>query len=270
MKNKLIYIGIIALPLTSCGIKPEIHVLINYSIVTVQPMYSQLIMKDSDEIIGYPTDAKNEAELIPAGCKNLANSLANVTYSVSDFYFDKPLNKDIISNFNKNQYIVLQSHGDYDTEHHSFIVTNDILDTGSEDYQNGLTCEYMGWPNEGITSKYIDAYCPDISGSIVYLGQCFSGKDDVLAKSFLNKGAVAVLASSCDIQMHYGDMMQYKISTLLGEINPKTNNYYTLKEALEEAQNLYGKTDKEKYQAYSNDCEVLLFGDGNIRLAENM
>ena len=118
-----------------------------------------------------------------------------------------------------------------------------------------------------ITSKFVEAYCPDITGSIVYMGQCHGGHDYALATAFLEKGAVAVYGSSLQIQMHYGDMMQYRVTSLLGEINPNTKNYYTTGEALKKAQSEYGVDDSVLYEGGAMGARMILFGDPNFRLA---
>ena len=273
---KVRYLAFLSLPFLLVGCKEEPRPKpepTHYEVVTVQPLYDE-IYEMTDDVIGFPHDVSHEPDLPIQGGKNLANALENVDYKETNQNKNLPISKDTFKLLGKNQFVMFQGHGDWREEEHSFLVTNAVMEKEStdpeyiDDMEQGRIVEYIGWPNEGITSKFIDKYCPDITGSIIYLGECFSGHDDVLANSFISKGAVAVLGSSLQIHIHYGDLMQYQISTLLGSINPTTNNYYTLQEALNGAKELYGENDQVHYGASAVGCEVRLFGNGNIRLAE--
>ncbi|MCQ3914421.1 MAG: hypothetical protein MJ201_01200 [Mycoplasmoidaceae bacterium] len=122
--------------------------------------------------------------------------------------------------------------------------------------------------NEAISMYFIEQYVGDLDGSIVYLGNCFSGREVTFAQTFLNKGAEAVIGNSDTIQVAYNSLIEYTTIKKLGEINKKTKKPYTLYEALEYAKSIYGKTDKEKYSA-ANGAEPILFGNPNFRLSKN-
>lgn len=74
----------------------------------------------------------------------------------------------------------------------------------------------------------------------------------------------------------YSSTMAYTTTKLLAECNPKTDECYTLGEALEKAKDLYGKNDgkyrkyldEQKYDSgeFSKKAEPILFGDENYRL----
>lgn len=247
-----------------------------YEVVSIQPFYT--LFKDGcsdDTKIGFPEGVTHETDLLIAGANNLATSLENVSYKEENKFTDQVINQTMFSKLGKNQIILIQSHGEYiDTYLHSTILTGaDFDETKVSEEDEERIVESSMWNQEtfnnyeAITFEYIKAYCPDISGSIVYMGQCFGGIDWALATSFLDKGAVAVYGASDAIQIHYGDMMQYKVTSLLGEINPVTENYYTTGEALAKAQELYGIDDKVKYEGGANGARVLLYGDPNFRLA---
>lgn len=249
---------------------------INYDIVSIQPFYTTFKDRCSDDTkIGFPDGITYETDILIAGANNLAASLKNVSYKEDNKFIDQVINQAMLSKLGKNQIILIQSHGEYIDEYlHETILTGaDYDESKVQQEDEDRIVESNMWNQktynnyEAITFEYIKAYCPDISGSIVYMGQCFGGIDWALATSFLDKGAVAVYGASDAIQMHYGDMMQYKVTSLLGEINPSTEKYYTTGEALKKAQELYGIDDKVKYDGGANGARVLLYGDPNFRLA---
>ncbi len=114
-----------------------------------------------------------------------------------------------------------------------------------------------------------DKYVGDLTGSIVYLGNCFSGRECTFAQAFLQKGAEAVIGNSHAIQVPYNSLVEYTTITKLGEINPKTHMTYTIYEALEYAKSIYGKNDHEKNPDLAGDpSEPILYGNPNFRIAE--
>lgn len=280
--KKLLLLTLASLCLVGCGkeetkdktsiAKEETH----YEIVSVQPFYTSLLDRCSDDtILGFPEGVTKEPDLLIKGATNLATSLENVSYKAENTFKDSVINKETFSKFGKNQVILIQSHGDYFDEYlHETIVTGEDYieeDIAKEDeeriVESSMFNQETGNMMSAITPQFVDAYCPDISGSIVYMGQCHGAHDWALATSFLDKGAIAVYGATLAIQMHYGDMMQYRVTSLLGEVNPKTNNYYTTSQALAKAQEEYGIDDSVKYLGGANGARVILLGDPNFRLA---
>lgn len=249
----------------------------HYEVVTVQPLYSSLLDRCKDDtILGFPEGVENEPDLIIRGAENLASNLSNVSYRYENNLKDKVIGKDTFEKFGKNQIISIQSHGDYVDPYifHETIVTGadyieEEISEADEDkiVESTMWNEQTGHSMSAITAEFVKAYCPDLSGSIVYMGQCHGGHDFALAYAFLDKGAVAVYGASDAIHMHYGDMMQYRVTSLLGEVNPTTNNYYTTGEALLKAQEEYGIDDKVKYGGAANGARMLLYGDQSYKLA---
>ena len=286
MKKTLVLLSI-PLLLSGCGQEkqcpqcPECEPIpvpetINYEIISVQPFYTDLLDRCKDDTkIPFPAGVEHESDIIIEGGKNLSKSLNNVSYKDENILKDKVIGKDTFKLFGKNQIIQFQSHGEYvDEWTHSIMITGGdyIEDEISKEDEERIIKAEMPNPKSvyyysAITSKFVEAYCPDITGSIVYMGQCHGGHDYALATAFLEKGAVAVYGSSLQIQMHYGDMMQYRVTSLLGEINPNTKNYYTTGEALKKAQSEYGVDDSVLYEGGAMGARMILFGDPNFRLA---
>lgn len=249
---------------------------VNYDIISLQPFYTDLLDRCKDDtILGFPEGVEHESNLLIAGATNLSNALENVSYKDENCLKDNKINKDTFKMFGKNQIILIQSHGDYVDEYtHETIVTGEDYieeDIPKEDkdkiVQSSTFNEKTGKMMSALTPEFVKAYCPDISGSIVYMGQCHGAHDYALATAFLDKGAVAVYGSTLAIQMHYGDMMQYRVTSLLSEVNPNTKNYYTTNEALKQAQSEYGINDSAKYGGGAMGARMILFGDPNLRLA---
>lgn len=249
---------------------------INYEVISYLPFYTDLLDKcKDDDKIPFPSGITHESDIPIQGGKNLANSLNNVSFKEENILKDVKINKETIKLLGKNQVVLIQSHGDYIDEYsHETIVTGEHYiesEISKEDedriVQSSISDLKTEYWYSAITPEYIKAYCPDVTGSIIYMGQCHGGHDWGLAQAFIDKGAVAVYGASLQIQMHYGDMMQYRVTSLLGEINPTTNNYYTTGEALKKAQNEYGIDDSVLYGGGGAGARMILYGDPNFRLA---
>ena len=230
------------------------------NISAYQPYYDWVTTL-TDNYIDLPNDVANEALLPATAASEISNLLEKKSVAV---HRDSDVSLASIKTFKKNQIIIWQGHGVYaGSDLHSLICTGKSFDWDAwfwnVDYfidccQNRIV---DSGGSETFSYKYLDKYCPNIDNSVVLLGPCQSGYDSILANSFLNKGATAVIANTDTILCLYGDMMQYTTMHLLTQVNSKTNNYYTLSESLAEAKELYGKNDK-KYGGAG--AEPIIFG----------
>ena len=118
---------------------------------------------------------------------------------------------------------------------------------------------------EAITAKYIKKYTGDLTGSIVYLGECHSAHDTILAQAFIDKGAVAVIGNSRETQQLYNNIIEYTVTVLMCQTNPNSGQQYTFREALEEAKFKYGMTDKDLYPEM-HGARPYVIGDGSFVL----
>ena len=246
-------------------------------IYTIQSWY------DSDALVPtpytLPSGVDNDAELIPAVANNIASlSFCNYDDTHAIKNIDLPftsLDSFSLDSFGANQIIIWQGHGCWGgSEIHSVLWTkrpfdSDAYEAGGQ-YKEDCDAKRIVMVNgydEAITSKYIDEYCSNLSNSLIYLGQCEGGYDPVLAHSFLDKGASAVVANSKTIQAAYGDIMQYTTLDLLTKTNSDTGKLYTLGQALNKAKQIYGVNDKA-LNPYAYGAEPLLFGNENYSLSE--
>ena len=78
--------------------------------------------------------------------------------------------------------------------------------------------------------------------SLIFLGACYSGKDDVLAKALLDKGADVVLGYTDTTSMEYEMMTRTMFFYALSYIG-KENESYTVTQALNYAKNIVGLSD---------------------------
>lgn len=107
--------------------------------------------------------------------------------------------------------------------------------------RSGMTITSDGFL--AVNYKYLEENLPDLSGSFVYLLSCTSGDDYNLCNTFINKGAVSLVAVHNSIDADYGLVMQSSLGALLTKINSKTNNYYTVSEAMMLCYENYGYDD---------------------------
>lgn len=211
--------------------------------------------------------------------KEIAAAFDN--YSFTENYDDAAVTLDSIESMSENQVILWDGHGDFTSKTHAFIALGEQLDEEAfllnpiyylqnmehtADYLSGrIICTNME-DRIAIGSKYIEKYVSSLDGSLIYLGACATGKDSVFANAFLNKGATAVVANSETVLTDYTQAMQREIMSCMTKINAKTNQYYTLSEALSYAQDKFGKND-----GYLG-ARVVIFGGSkaqNYRLGDN-
>lgn len=236
------------------------------SVRIYQPYY-EWVSTITDNYISLPNGVDREVDLLSEAAEDVVEVFDNYSFSEDMVYIDDEVTLDTIKEFGANQIILWQGHGVYAGEDiHSLICTGTEFDWDAwlwdpvyfMDCCQDRIVEFNG--DETISSKFVDKYCDELDNSFIYLGPCESGYDDVLANSFLNKGAEAVVANTKTILCLYGDMMEYTTTHLMTQINTETQNYYTLGEALAEAKLLYGESDA----LYGGDGAVpTIFGGEN-------
>ena len=242
---------------------------VSMRVITCQPclsMYSGL-----DQYMGFPDRAASE---IGAG-------FSNYTFSVANNYDNSAVSLERIKSFTSDQIVLWHGHGGYTDSYHSFLLTGEDfdLDAWRRDVEYWWDCVRgrIIESSDGrvmISSKFIDEYCGNLDHSFFYLAACQSGKDDVLANAFLNKGAAAVIANTETIYTIYNLTMEYGVAHFLTQLNAETGNYYTLSEALSAAKAKHGANDSVWYTGSDPKSEAAapeIFGGSdanNYRLAE--
>lgn len=192
---------------------------------------------------------------------------------------------DLIKSMGSDQVIFWNGHGGYGPIVKSFLCSGEDFDwhawhwdtTGyywdcvrdriicrSTKQQKDLAC---------FTSNFVSHYCGDLSGDLLFLASCHSGRSSKLADAFRNKGASAVVGFTDSVYTGYCRNMGLYTLTYMTQINESTNDYYTLSEAMERAMDELGDTDLD-YARQSPDvfqtlkaeeASPVIFGDGNYR-----
>lgn len=272
MKKKL-FILLPMLLLCSCSNEPQVKP-IEYKkldVITFQPFYYQSSTIKSVPQLPLPEGINSYGDLVGDAGNILSNVSDKITYRLDYSTKDVALGHTEFSHLGKDQIIVFEGHGSciwMDNDAHSVIWTgNDYnpskLDT-DDDYKENLLVEADY--HEAINSYYIEKYCPDITGSIVYLDNCFSARDSTLAKSFLDKGAAAVIGHTTTTQQPYGNTILHETLKNLTLINEATKTTNTIYESLTLAKNKYGKDDSVPFP-YASHSEPLLFGNPNWKIS---
>lgn len=211
------------------------------------------------------------------------NSAENIQNIMDDYNFvhnydDSDITLEVLSDMGKNKVAIWHGHGGYSKQTHSFLSTGleldetkFLLDPIYYIKNIGYTDEYLGgeliFTNSGhlaVGNKFFENHLNEISGSIIYLGACSSGADDVLAQTFLNKGATSVIANSGTICTHYNLTMIKTIFEQMLKNSSSDNHYDTLQTALEYAFEKNGDSCCESDGSYP-----IIFGRKGFRLTEN-
>lgn len=128
-----------------------------------------------------------------------------------------------------------------------------------------LTSRVAGRKVYAISGGFVDKYVGDMTGAMVYLAACDSGKDMDggtyqyrLARSFINKGAMAVVANTETICTDYNTRMERDVFARMQERNDNSQ-YYNLSEALSWAKQLNGN-----YCCQSHRSEPKIYPQNNI------
>ncbi|MCH5353415.1 MAG: zinc-ribbon domain-containing protein, partial [Acutalibacter sp.] len=207
-----------------------------------------------------------------------ANCVENVLneYRFKHNYDNDAISLDVLKNMGENEIVIWHGHGGYNRKTHSVLQTGLKLDEArflldpvyyiqnmgyTDDYLTGrILCTSSGYAC--VTYKFFDKYLPNMNSDIVYLGACSSGKDDVLANTFINKGAKTVIANTEIIPTVYNLNM---ISAVFSELTiPLDNKYQDVQTALARAKD----TNADIYERTECIADVRIWGEKGTRLSE--
>lgn len=192
-------------------------------------------------------------------------------------YDDQEVTLDVIKSFGENQIILWHGHGGYNSKKHSYILIGSECDEELFWTDLGYYNEHREYEGDylagrivfssnnrvAITHKFIEKYIDSMDNSFIYLGTCLSGKDSVLADSFLEKGARAVIGNSDTIRTVYNQAMIGEICSNLMKVDNDLK-YMTLDKALRIAKIKKGANDG----AEGRDAYPIIFGDGSFTLSD--
>ena len=215
---------------------------------------------------GYSSGLSANMAMPDAGATALDEEFDNVNFTSN--LDDGAVTLNTVRSFTSNMIVLWHGHGGYDEKFHSYIVTGHKISSGSlssKDYteERVVLCGDV----YAFTYRFVDAYCGDLSNSLIYIGTCLSGKDGVLANSFLNKNCDLFIGNSDTIYTTYNTKMIKSFAEYLAKQKKflfffKTG-HRTASEALAEAKNDNGKDDGSELHA-----KPLLFGNSSFILNE--
>lgn len=217
------------------------------------------------------------------GKKAVDGSAENIERIIEDYSFDNnydndDITLDVLRSIHANKVVIWHGHGGYSNKTHSFLELGLKLDEEKFLYdpiyyvQNlGYTGEYLSGEllftsdgNIGVGHKFFENNLGSIDGSIIYLGACSSGVDDVLANTFLNKGASSVVGNSGIICTEYNlKSIQTVFSQMLNKA-VSDNHYDNLQAAVHYSLDKNGGVCCELHQSHP-----VIFGKKDFRLTEN-
>lgn len=242
------------------------------TVLTAEPHMSQFKATDFTDGYQYYKCGGYTEEL----ALRLKTAFRNYSAPQSLDYDEKEVTLDTISKFGKNQIVLWMGHGGFLRNGGPCIMLREEYDeqryqTDTEYYNMLVNGELISSIDGelGFTAKYVYKNMNDLSGSFFFFNSCFSGKTSELADAFLDRGAYCFTGYTSSVYVHYASAMQFSITTLMTNINPATNDYYTLSEAIEASKKDYGYDDRIAGST-KTPAEIIVFGGEqaeNLRLA---
>lgn len=233
------------------------------AIYTFQPAYNEFTSKDN-----YLGNNPNE------GVISLAD--LDITSSSATTLYNANVTIESLKNWTGDSVIVWIGHGGY-TEYDHAVLKIDVLATdellNSPEYADDFATRRLVTSNKGyvmVSSSFFEEYIDNgaLENSIIYLGACYTGKDDVLAQTLISKGASAVYVNSDTIHIRYNNKMCKTVMESLA-------NGLTVDESLMKAKDMHGEKDYDlldlfnnQIEWFQNDTEVFYIGDGSLTLNE--
>ncbi len=245
---------------------------VEIQIKTFQPFKEHyLTYRDYDvysKLMKYPDDAATTID------KKFKCS----SFSSSDNFDDSEVTvNDIVSEFSENSVIIWHGHGGFNAKYGSKIGTGTIFSNETYPNDSDLIRDYFivefnvkGECRVGLTYKYFENYCNDMTNSFVYLGACSSMKDTRLCTVFLNKGASAVIGNDNTINSEYNLKMIKSFCKGMTKKNGFFKDYKSAKDALDYAYKEIGDPpDVKEGEELVDGGKPVLIGNGNYRIQDS-
>ena len=168
-------------------------------------------------------------------------------YSYKGYPTNSQVTLNALDSLSKNQIVIWIGHGI--TGAHGYINTG--IRMSNEEFCNSELEKYRGEyylydpANERvwINDEYIKDHMNSLQGSFVWLGACHGGESgNSIANALHSKGAT-VVGFDEELTVDYHDEMLETTLMKMCEMNPDTNQYYTLLEALKYAERENGAKD---------------------------
>ncbi|MCQ4022807.1 zinc ribbon domain-containing protein [Ruminococcus sp. zg-924] len=223
----------------------------------------------------YPSDLQELGSKCVDGAASKVQSVLN-EYSFENNYDNETITLDLLKSIGPNEIVIWHGHGGYNTKTHSVLLTGLKLDEEkflldpiyyiqnlgyTNDYLTGrILCSDSGYVM--VSYKFFEKYLENLDSSIIYLGACDSGKDDILVNTFVTKGAKAVIGNTEEIPTEYNLKM---ISSVFDElVTVSDKKYQDIQTALEKAKD----TNADVYEETGCIANVRIWGDDSTRLSD--
>lgn len=207
-------------------------------IITMQPWNS------------FGTEHLLENDKFISAARKAENTFENVTYTA--LYEDREVTLDVINTMSKNQVILINTHGGYDSMFGPFLSTGQTYKFSEEFSMDAIAGRIImtGKPNDVdgrlcITAGYVEKYLGNLSNSMVYMGACKSFMDHRLANSFKDKGADVVMGFTDTVIADYDRAMITSIMEVLCTYSESDSEYGNIGQALAYARKVNGEDDSE-------------------------
>ena len=241
----------------------------------VEGMDSSTISTYQPCLTMYPSNLQELGSKCVDGAASKVESVLN-EFNFKNNYDNDTITLDLLKNIGSNQIVIWHGHGGYNTKTHSVLLTSLKLDEEKFLLDPIYYIEKIGYTNDYLTGrilcsdsgyvmvsyKFFEKYLEDLSSSIIYLGACDSGKDDVLVNTFVNKGAKSVIGNTEEIPTEYNLKMISSVFNELVSISDK--KYQDIKTALEKAKN----TNKDIFDKTGCIADVKIWGHEDTRLSD--
>ena len=202
-------------------------------------------------------DFEYKGSFKPTATANLIKTNYNDMYEYNEKYIlkDKEVTFDSFKNWGDSKIIIFEGHGGYKEEIRKGNIVLSSFPQIEVTEEKGIP--YSPVRQYLITSKFVKNHFEEMNNSLVFLGACNSGKDDVLAKALLDKGASVILGYNDTVSMEY-EMMTRTMFFYALSYRDAENGSYTVTQALNYAKNIIGQSDpfiefkknsKEKHRA---------------------
>ncbi|MBE6842054.1 MAG: hypothetical protein E7510_04390 [Ruminococcus sp.] len=216
---------------------------------------------------GYDSSISKYMTYPDVAAENMDDEFDNVSFCGNND--DSAVTADVLKGFSQNQVILWHGHGGYNEDSHSVIICakdKNENERNDDDYIKRRLYS-AGEEEVAFSYKYVDEYCNDLAGTMVYMGCCCTAKDTVLASSFLNKGAELFVGNDDIIRTVYNLKMMKRFSEGLVKQQKKfwffNAGYRTAKEALE-----YAKDKEGEHCFGDNKAEVVMYGNLAYKLGD--
>ena len=151
--------------------------------------------------------------LDPGNVQHIASFLVSALEVPSTEYLESVATPDTIAYIGQNEMMIWFGHGSWLTGFGAGFRNRPVLITGLVDsgyYLAHVADIIAGRIGKDVDSgrifimpEFIDKYCNNISGSLIWLCACHSAQNDLLAQSFLNHGAAAVIGFDETVKEDY-------------------------------------------------------------------